>query len=74
MDPARPDDDFRSTPVEAGVHWVCSCGLTFHAPFCDGSHKGTGCQPLKFVAPKPLRIRWRKSGEGYEVAPAPPEE
>ena len=26
----------------------CSCGKTRTEPFCDGSHKGTGYQPLEY--------------------------
>ena len=33
--------------LEPGTYWWCSCGLTSHTPFCDGSHKGTGLQPKK---------------------------
>jgi CDGSH-type Zn-finger protein len=34
--------------VEPGTHWWCSCGRSSNQPFCDGSHKGTGLQALKF--------------------------
>jgi len=34
--------------VEAGVHWWCACGRSAGQPFCDGSHKGTGLQSVKF--------------------------
>lgn len=30
-------------------HW-CSCGRSKRQPFCDGSHQGTGFEPLKHVA------------------------
>ena len=30
-------------------HW-CSCGLSKRQPLCDGSHQGTGFQPLRYVA------------------------
>ncbi len=36
--------------VEAGTHWWCACGRSSHPPFCDGSHKGTGIQPVKYEA------------------------
>ncbi len=37
--------------VEKGetYHW-CACGLSKTQPFCDGSHGGTGNEPVAFVA------------------------
>ncbi|MBK1828530.1 CDGSH iron-sulfur domain-containing protein [Haloferula rosea] len=32
--------------VEPGKHFWCSCGRSSSQPFCDGSHKGTGLQPV----------------------------
>ncbi|HIP53093.1 MAG TPA: hypothetical protein EYH03_03670, partial [Chromatiales bacterium] len=47
--------DTRPKPVDlkAGetVYW-CSCGRSKTQPFCDGSHKGTGFEPLAFTAEK----------------------
>ncbi len=35
--------------VEAGKqYWWCACGRSATQPFCDGSHKGTGCVPLSY--------------------------
>lgn len=28
----------------------CACGLSKSQPFCDGSHKGSGLEPLILVA------------------------
>tara|TARA_S200000501_G_scaffold129391_1_gene122265 strand:+ start:133 stop:372 length:240 start_codon:yes stop_codon:yes gene_type:complete len=37
--------------VEEGKsYWWCSCGLSAEQPFCDGSHKGTGLEPMKYNA------------------------
>lgn len=32
--------------LDAGTHWLCTCGQSKNSPYCDGSHKGTGFQPL----------------------------
>ncbi|MDX1597585.1 MAG: CDGSH iron-sulfur domain-containing protein [Marinobacter sp.] len=47
----------RTTPcsvlVEAGKSYFwCACGRSQSQPFCDGSHKGTGFTPIKYVAEK----------------------
>lgn len=37
--------------VKAGEEYYwCACGRSQKQPFCDGSHKGTGIHPVKFVA------------------------
>ena len=38
--------------VKAGCEYVwCSCGRSQAQPWCDGSHLGTGLEPITFVAP-----------------------
>lgn len=32
--------------------WWCACGRSKTQPFCDGSHVGTGFEPLAFTAEK----------------------
>ena len=37
--------------LEAGqAYFWCTCGRSAKQPFCDGSHKATSLQPLRFVA------------------------
>ena len=37
--------------VEQGKeYWWCACGRSQSQPFCDGSHKGTGLEPMQYVA------------------------
>ena len=47
--------DTRPKPVDlqAGkTVWWCSCGRSANQPFCDGSHQGTGFEPLEFTPDK----------------------
>ncbi len=37
--------------VRAGkTYWWCACGRSARQPFCDGSHKDTGLEPLEYKA------------------------
>ncbi|MGB5743209.1 MAG: CDGSH iron-sulfur domain-containing protein [Sedimenticolaceae bacterium] len=42
-----------ATEVEEGKdYYWCACGRSKNQPFCDGSHKGTGYEPIAFTADK----------------------
>ncbi len=36
------------TELEPGDYWWCTCGLSKNQPLCDGSHKETDFEPMKF--------------------------
>ena len=39
--------------VEEGkTYYWCACGRSKNQPFCDGSHQGTGIEPVAFTAQK----------------------
>lgn len=44
--------------LDAGTHWICTCGGSSNFPYCDGGHKGTAFQPLalELESPKVVEI------------------
>ena len=43
--------------VEAGKSYFwCACGRSQRQPFCDGSHRDTPFQPVKWEAPETRRV------------------
>ncbi|MEM1003931.1 MAG: CDGSH iron-sulfur domain-containing protein [Pseudomonadota bacterium] len=48
-------DIAQTTPIPVEVeegknYFWCSCGKSQRQPYCDGSHKGTGMEPVKYTA------------------------
>ena len=48
--PYIADTKPKAVELKAGeTVWWCSCGRSKDQPFCDGSHAGTGLEPLEFT-------------------------
>jgi CDGSH-type Zn-finger protein len=45
--PEIPQKEPFGLQLEPGTYWWCACGRSNNQPFCDGSHKGTGFEPVK---------------------------
>ena len=35
--------------LDPGTYQWCLCGRSRDQPFCDGSHQGTGIEPVEFI-------------------------
>ena len=45
------------TQVEEGkTYYWCACGRSKSQPFCDGSHQGTGLEPVAFTADRTATV------------------
>ncbi|UWQ63633.1 CDGSH iron-sulfur domain-containing protein [Leisingera caerulea] len=42
--------------TEGKTYFWCACGKSSRQPFCDGSHKDTGFEPVKYKAEKDGKV------------------
>ena len=49
--PAQLNPYLVDLEADKKYYW-CRCGRSNKQPFCDGSHKGTGIEPIEFKVPK----------------------
>ena len=47
---------FKETVQQGKTYFWCSYGKSARQPFCDGSHKGSGFEPVKFTAEKDAEV------------------
>ncbi len=43
-------EPFAVEVTEGKTYFWCGCGRSGNEPFCDGAHKGTGLEPIKWTA------------------------
>ncbi|MEN3040283.1 MAG: CDGSH iron-sulfur domain-containing protein [Bacteroidia bacterium] len=56
MQPKTPQKSPYGLELQPGTYYWCACGHSQKQPFCDGSHKGTGFTPVKFVVDTPQKL------------------
>ena len=44
--------------TKPGKYYWCACGKSSNQPFCDGSHQGTGLQPMEVTIDTLKTVAW----------------
>jgi CDGSH-type Zn-finger protein len=44
--------------TEPGTYAWCACGQSKNQPFCDGSHRGSGLQPVIAKIEEKKKVAW----------------
>lgn len=47
--------------------YICQCGLTKTAPYCDGSHKETDKEPFEFTAKTSQQLYLCRCGKSGNI-------
>ncbi len=47
--------------------YICQCGLTKTAPYCDGSHKKTDKEPFEFTAKTSQQLYLCRCGKSGNI-------
>ena len=55
-EPVIPQKGPFAVELAPGDYFWCACGRSKRQPFCDGSHKGTGIEPVKFTIGEAQRV------------------
>jgi len=59
MEPIAAGKEPVTLQVKAGeTYYWCRCGRSAKQPLCDGSHAGTGIEPMKFAPGSDMSVRF----------------
>lgn len=56
--PEISDKTPKMLEMEPGDYYWCACGKSKNQPFCDGSHRGTGIEPVHTRVGEKKSIYW----------------